>query len=133
MQNTFLEDDCVLRTEGRLESQYERMENVPVLATHYSVNYGLVRRSILNEFPGFKITEQLPQDLMHILLEGVMPYVVKCMLQHYISENLITIHKINSRVMEFQYGYSQVKDKSELINAEQLSDKPGKHVAKALH
>ena len=67
------EEECILRTEARLESQFERMENNPALTKHYSVNYGLDRRSILSKFPGFKITEQLPQDLMHILLEGVIP------------------------------------------------------------
>jgi len=130
MQNIFSEDDCVLRTEDRLESQFSRMENIPELAKHFSVNYGLDRRSILTEFPGFKITEQLPQDLMHVLLEGVIPYVVKFLLQHYIAEDLITIHQINARLMEFQYGYSQVKDKPEPINPESLTDKPGKHIAK---
>ena len=60
MQSIFSEDDCVLGTEDRLESQFSRMENIPELAKHFSVNYGLDRRSILTEFPGFKITEQLP-------------------------------------------------------------------------
>ena len=126
MQNKFNEEDFVLRTEDRLESQFRRMENIPELAKHFSVNYGLDRRSILNQFPGFKITEQLPQDLMHILLEGVIPYVVKFLLQYYIAEDLITIHQINARLMEFEYGYSQVKDKPEPINPESLTDKPGK-------
>lgn len=130
IQNIVHEEDCVLRTEARLEGQYERMENNPALAKHYSVNYGLDRRSILSKFPGFKITEQLPQDLMHILLEGAIPYVVKCMLQYYIANGLITVDLINSRLMEFQYGYSQVKDKPEPINPDSLTEKPGKHIAK---
>lgn len=130
MHSTFCEDQCVLRTQARLESQYERMESIPALESHYSVNYGLERKSILNDFPGFKISEQIPQDLMHILLEGVIPYVVKYILQHYIGQNLITIDQINSRLMEFEYGYSQVKDKPEPINPESLTGKPGKHIAK---
>jgi len=62
---------------------------------------------------------------MHILLEGVMPYVVTLLLQHCIAEDLITIHQINARLMEFNYGNSQVKDKPETINPES-----GKHIAK---
>ena len=96
----------------------------------FSVNYGLGRKSILSKFPGFQVTEQLPQDLMHILLEGVIPDVVKCLLQYYISKDLITVDQINSRLMEFGYGYSQVKDKPEPINPESLKDKPGKHICK---
>ena len=130
IQNISHEAECVLRTEARQEIQYERMESFPALAQHYSVNYGLHRKSILSEFPGFKVTEQLPQDSMHILLEGVIPDVVKCLLQHYISKDLITVDQINSRLMEFEYGYSQVKDKPEPINPESLKDKPGKHICK---
>ena len=67
MQNIFDESQCVLRSEARLESQYKRMNSFLALTQHYSVNYGLDRKGFLSEFPGFKITEQLPQDLMHIL------------------------------------------------------------------
>ena len=31
VQNVFHEDECILRTEARLESQYERMESFPTL------------------------------------------------------------------------------------------------------
>lgn len=130
IQKIVHEEECILRTEACLASQYERMENNPALTKHYSVNYGLDRRSILSKIPGFKITEQLPQDLMHILLDGIIPYVVKCMLQYYIAKGSITVDVINSRLMEFRYGYSQVKDKPEPINPESLTDKPGKHIAK---
>ena len=59
-----------------------------------------------------------------------MPNVVKYLLQHYIAKGLITVAQINSRIMEFEYGYSQVKDKPEPINPESLKDKPGKHICK---
>ena len=51
------------------------------------------------------------------------------MLQYYIAKGSITVDVINSRLMEFRYGYSQVKDKPEPINPESLTDKPGKHIA----
>jgi len=63
LQNIFSDDHCVLRTEDRLESHFNRRENFPELAKHFSVNYGLHRKSILHEFLEFKLTEQLPQDL----------------------------------------------------------------------
>lgn len=62
IQKTVHEEECILRTEACLASQYERKENNPALTKHYLVNYGLDRRSILSKIPGFKITEQLPQD-----------------------------------------------------------------------
>lgn len=38
---------------------------------HYSKVYGVNRRSILCDLPSFNVTQQLPQDLMHVLFEGV--------------------------------------------------------------
>ena len=47
IQKIVHEEECILRTEVRLVSQYERMEINPALTKHYSVNYSLDRRSIV--------------------------------------------------------------------------------------
>ena len=40
---------------------------------HFSKVYGINRTSVLCTLPYFDITQQLPQDLMHVLLEGIFP------------------------------------------------------------
>jgi len=75
-----------------------------VLAETDSVTYGLNYKSVLNELDDFDVCDgQLPQDVMHILLEGVIPYTIKAMLQSFICEKrLFTIECINQKLSKFQ-------------------------------
>ena len=78
--------------------------------THYSKVYGITRSSILMSMPYFDITRQLPQDLMHVLLEGVFPLHVEQLLKYVIHEcNLLTLSQINSRIMAYHYAYFEEK------------------------
>lgn len=40
---------------------------------HYSLCYGVNRESKLALLEPFDVTKQLPQDVMHVLLEGIAP------------------------------------------------------------
>ena len=68
-----------------------------VLAEVDSVTYGVNYRSALNNLKDFHVCNgQLPQDMMHVLLEGVVPYTMKAMLQNFISEKrFFTIDYVN--------------------------------------
>ena len=51
-----------------------------------SVTYGVLYASCLNEINHFHVVGQLPQDIMHILLEGVIPYEVTLMLTDFVID-----------------------------------------------
>ena len=56
------------------------------LKEHHSTTYGINNKSVLNELEGFHVANsQLPQDMMHVLLEGVLPYELKLMLSEFIN------------------------------------------------
>ncbi len=57
------------------------------------------------------MTCQLPQDIMHTLLEGVVQYGVRLVLLHYINSNLVSLSQINGAIVSHEYGYSEVSDK----------------------
>jgi len=58
-----------------------------VLRESDSVTYGINYPSALNQLDDFSVGNgQLPQDVMHILLEGVLPYTIKAMLQSFVCE-----------------------------------------------
>ena len=45
----------------------------------FSITYGINKRSILCNLPYFNITKCLLYDIMHTLLEGVVPHCLKNM------------------------------------------------------
>ena len=47
---------------------------------HYSKVYGINRRSILCDLPYFDVTTQLPQDVMHVVFEGLYHLQIKLFL-----------------------------------------------------
>ena len=82
------------------------------LSEHYSVAYGVVRRSILLDVNSYYMFEGgLPHDIMHDLYEGVVQYEMKLLLTYLVDKNLLTIQEFNKRLINFDYGYSEVADK----------------------
>ena len=53
--------------------------------SHYSKVYGINRQSALCDLAYFDVTKQLPQDIMHVLFEGVIPRHVELILTYAVS------------------------------------------------
>ena len=73
--------------------------------------YGIKRRSKLLDFPGYDLIQQTPQDIMHIMLEGVVQQEIKCALKHIILSGHIDLDSINSVIQGFPYSNRDIKDK----------------------
>jgi len=95
-----------------------------VLGESDSVTYGVNSKSVLNELDDFSVGNgQLPQDVMHILLEGVIPYTVKAMLQSFVyKENFFSINYVNRKISSFKFSRSESKNKPSQISSNVLSD-----------
>lgn len=76
---------------------------------HFSKVYGINRSTILLELPYFDVTQQLPQDLMHVLLEGIFPLHIEQILRYIIDSSILTISQINSRLLAYPYAYFETK------------------------
>ena len=73
---------------------------------HYSKVYGINHTSALCDVPYFDVTQQLPQDVMHLLLEGIIPNNIGLLLTHVIqSLKIITLAEINARIKSYPYAY----------------------------
>lgn len=57
----------------------------------------------------FDITQQLPQDLMHVMLEGIFPLHMEQLLQYILEQSLLTLSEINSRISSFPFAYFSTK------------------------
>lgn len=76
---------------------------------HYSKVYGINRSTILMQLPDFDVTQQLPQDLMHVVLEGVFPIHMEELLNYMVEESFLRIAQINCRLSAFPFAYFHVK------------------------
>lgn len=101
LQTCLNENNCHLRTPEEHEEICHLLESL--LASHYFVTYGVNRRSILENVPGFSVIRGLPHDMMHDLLEGVVPFEPKLFLQHCTSSKLFTIDELNDRIQKFDF------------------------------
>lgn len=90
-----------------------------------SVTYGINYQSILNKLKYFHVCDnQLPQDVMHVLLEGVIPHTLKAMLWSFVRDKCyFTIDTLNAKVLSFNFSRSESKNKpcplsSKMLNSE---------------
>ena len=113
MQKYFLEEEFLLRDIDLHEQQLSDIENAgsPYLEKHFSKQYGINRRSILSNIKDFDVTKQLPQDIMHVFLEGILSYEIKFLLKHYFDGGVITFDQLDAKLKNFPHGYSNIKDK----------------------
>ena len=81
-----------------------------------SITYSVNKKSILDEIPNFHVANgQMPQDIMHILFKGVVPFEIKLMLKVFIYEkHYFNLDLLNSRLSSFVYGRNELKDRKKL-------------------
>ena len=82
------------------------------LSTYDSTTYGVNKVSPLNSLDHFHVVGgQLPQDVMHVLYEGVLPLEVKLLLYQLVfEEHIFTLESLNERFSSFLYGRHEVKN-----------------------
>ena len=75
-----------------------------------SVTYGVNNESVLNQLDDFDVGGgQLPQDIMHILLQGVLPYTIKAILQSFVLENhFFNIEYLNQKLSSSKFRFLPV-------------------------
>jgi len=88
--------------------------------TFWQKTYGVNIRSPLMDI--IDVTKCLPQDAMHVLIEGPVQITCKLFLRYCIYNiNLFTIDDFNDRIVNFDFGHLK-KDKPALIQREHLAD-----------
>lgn len=91
------EDDFVIRTKEMHARHIQLIKQDPTLSN----TYGVTGESCLSALNSFDVTQGLPPDVMHDLYEGVIPFVMKHVIQHIVSSQLLTLDQLNERLAEF--------------------------------
>ena len=73
------------------------------------------RESILTKLEHFDVTKQLPEDAMHVLLEGIVPLHIGLFLNKVTSLKLMNLDALNGAVQSFPYQYFEISSKPSTI------------------
>ena len=105
------------------------IEDSSDLRNHFSSEYGVKRKSILDELPYFDLTLCLPHDIMHIILEGALPRNIRLLLHHCIvEEKMFSLNHLNKIMTDFKYGEHEKFNSPRVIDMDRItsnSDKLG--------
>jgi len=96
------------------------------LKSALKTTYGINRRSMLVDFPAFDLIQQTPQDIMHIILEGVAPMEIKCVLKHLVLSGQMELDMFNSAIQSFPFSAVDVRDKPCPISVSTLASNDNK-------
>ncbi|XP_028417218.1 uncharacterized protein LOC114543833 [Dendronephthya gigantea] len=117
IQTKFLESEFELRTKDGYEIHCRHL----MQSEHFSVMYGLNRRSVLGKSRYYHVIGGLPADAMHDVLEGTLQYHTKEMLKHFIlEEKTFSLDELNKRIASFDYGYHNDSNKPAPILRQKL-------------
>lgn len=122
-RQNFSMDSFVQRTMAEYEQQCDILESSAVGRNrgHWSKMFGVNKRSVLTEIPNFNVTQNLLQDPMHVLLEGVYSNVCALFLTKLMVEKTITVENLNTWIEQFPYSYIDRGSKPCFMNRVHLS------------
>ena len=100
MGKYFFESDFELRTQRSFELDLEELEDSQVHHVR-----GVKRESFLNSSAYFNIANNKNYDIMHVYLEGILPYEVGALLYEYVEvRKLFSWVELNARIRRFYSG-----------------------------
>lgn len=84
------------------------------------------RRSKLIDFPAFDLIQQTPQDIMHIILDGVAPMEIKYVLSYLLLSGQLELDVFNSAMQSFPLSPIDIRDKPCSISVSTLASNANK-------
>lgn len=121
---------CQCSSEDMREKYYEEDFAERTITEHLrcakitratSVETGVNRIGKIFEVPHFNVFDGTPQDIMHVLLEGCVPYTLKEMLNHFILAKTFDLEQLNYKITNFPYTPLDINDKPSAITSQHLS------------
>lgn len=100
----------------------EDPDNSKAVRERLSTTYGINGLSVLQSLMHFDVCKCFPEDIMHILFEGIVPYETKLLLKYLIDERrCFTLKRLNQIVESFDFGFTNRKNKPSYITRESLN------------
>ncbi|KAK3919251.1 NADPH-dependent 7-cyano-7-deazaguanine reductase [Frankliniella fusca] len=102
--------------ETREEDEAFNVEETP---KNPSVLFGVNARSPLLKLENFNIALCLPQDVMHLFLEGILSTACRLLIKHAIEDKKMKLSEVNDWISHHDFGKFKT-DKPSLIKSEHL-------------
>ncbi|CAF4135388.1 unnamed protein product, partial [Rotaria magnacalcarata] len=107
MKTRYNETQVLIRTTTSHDLQVKQVRNVPGDKKIYGIN----EESILSILPSFHPVISLPPDIMHDILEGVMPKLTACLLHTIVSSRLCSAAQLCRRINKYTYGVNDKQNR----------------------
>ncbi len=99
MQCGFVEECFIMRNREEYDRDVSELKSHKGTLTHVR---GVKRSCELNKLNGYHVTENFSTDIMHTVLEGIVPIELGCILYVLVTEKwLLTLDQLNKLVIEF--------------------------------
>ena len=86
--------------------------------------YGVKGLSALNRSRFFHVVTGLLSDIMHDILEGVLPLHMKAMLHRFVIESkYFSLDELNRRLLHFPFGFTDSKNRPSIAKNLNLADR----------
>lgn len=116
----FTEEEFSMRTKDGYDRQAQLVSADPQSARVY----GVKGQSALNSSKFFHVVGGLPSDIMHDILEGVLPLHIKALLSRFVMENkFFTLDELNKRLLQFPFGSNDSSNRPSLIKNLNTADR----------
>ena len=97
LSRTYFNESCFqLRTPTEHTKQCSELDGPNRVRA--PVEYGINRRAALEDLSYFHVVHALPHDIMHDLMEGVIPHEMKLLLQSSVADSLFDMTQFNHRL-----------------------------------
>jgi hypothetical protein len=104
-QNIFYHNEGENRTDSLIKKQVKYVEEgqSDIEKLQRSKEVGLKSASIFTTIENFSLTSDLMHDVMHVLLEGIIPKETTLFLKYLIKNGHTTRKKVNTAISSFKY------------------------------
>ena len=95
------EEETIVRTK---ETHSYHLQAIQENSSISTTTYGVAGKCALSDLDYFNVITCFPPDIMHDVLEGVIPLLLKLLLLTFHSQNIVSIQTFNAELEHFEFG-----------------------------
>ncbi|CAF4461008.1 unnamed protein product [Rotaria socialis] len=118
MKYIYKETQTSIRTSASYDLQLQHIQTVPSDKSLYGIN----DLSPLSSISSFHPIMSLPPDLMHDVMEGVMPKLTGCLLHVIVSSRLHTCSQVCQMINKFNFGNNDKRNRPVAFKEKDISE-----------